>query len=119
MDERLPRCRNDTRRCRSPGASFDDFRVERRELSTSGRRRAYPTQAEERQRQLGRQRERTGLATAESPQPLASVLRHVTKYRGEFSSKAMHKDALPSARTQTKGRASATARATREAGALD
>src|SRR5882757_1743317 len=99
MDERLPRCRNDTRRCRSPGASFDDFRVERRELSTSGRRRAYPTQAEGRQRQ----RERTGLATAESPQPLASVLRHVTEYRGEFSSKAMHKDALPSARTQTKG----------------
>ena len=32
--------------------------------------------------------ERTGLATAESPQPLASVFRHVTEYRGEFSSTA-------------------------------
>src|SRR5580698_4023258 len=87
MDERLPRCRNDTRRCRSPGASFDDFRVERRELSTPGRRRAYLTQAEGRQRQQERQRERTGLDTAESPQPLASVFRHLTEYRGEFSFK--------------------------------
>src|SRR5579864_3403911 len=118
MDERLPRCRNDARRCRSPGASFDDFRVERRELSTPGRRRAYPTQAEG-ERQQERQRERTGLATAESPQPLASVLRHLREYRGEFSSKAIHKDALAQRRTQTKGRASATARATREAGASD
>src|SRR6478735_9014123 len=119
MDERLPRCRYDPRRCRSPGASFDDFRAERRELSTPGRRRAYPTQAEGHQRQKERQRERTGLATAESPQPLASVFRHVTEYRGEFSSKEIHKDALAQRRTQTKEGASATARATREAGALD
>src|ERR1700733_9950470 len=32
------------------------------------------------------QRERTGLATAENPPPLASVFRYVTEYRGEFFS---------------------------------
>ena len=35
------------------------------------------------------------LATGESPQPLASVLRHVMEYRGEFSSKAMHHALAP------------------------
>src|SRR5271169_3184183 len=70
-------------------------------------------------RATARQRERTGLATAESPQSLASVFRYVTEYRGEFSSTrrqstAMQSHTLAQRTTQAKGR-SASASATRGA----
>src|SRR4051794_16237775 len=47
-------------------------------------------------RATARQRERTGLATAENPPPLASVFRYVTEYRGEFSSTRRQSRAMQS-----------------------